>query len=136
MQSDGDETVANLQKWREGESVRTNSYQALKSGFGTQPPHDIVKLIEVAVADVDDPAGLMMIDADGKPERVTDGFFQRHRVGILGLAAPCLLRLALRHPFDMGQGFGLTPIEAFFDDAFRGGERVGNTDERAGMAGR
>src|ERR1700733_11870112 len=136
MQSDGDETVANLQKWRERESVRTNSYQDLKSGFGTQPPHDIVKLIEVAVADVDDPAGLMMIDADGKPERVTDGFFQRLRVGVLGLAAPRLLRLAFRYTFDMGQGFGLTHIEAFFDDALGGGDGVGNTDECAGVAGR
>jgi hypothetical protein len=115
--------------------VKIKSSQDLKSGFGTQPSYDIVKLIEVAVADVDDAPGLVMIDADGKSERVTHGFFQRHRVGILCLAASRLLRFALRNTFDMGQGFGLPHIEAFLDDAFRGGNGVGNTDERAGMAG-
>ena len=101
-----------------------------------QPPHHFVELLEVAVADLDGAAGIAMIDADREPERVADALLQRDRVGILRLAAARLLRLALRHAFDMRQRLGLADVEAFLDDALGGGERIGHADQRAGMAGR
>ena len=101
-----------------------------------QPPHDLVELIEVAVADVHGAAGIAVIDADRKAERVADALFQRDRVGVLHLAAARLLRLALRHALDMRQRFGLAHIEAFLDDALGGRGRIGHADQRARMAGR
>ena len=52
-----------------------------------QPPHHFVELFEIAVADLHAAAGIAVVDADGKPERVADAFLQRDRVGILHLAA-------------------------------------------------
>src|ERR1700719_3634090 len=106
------------------------------SGFPAQPSHDLIELVEVTIADVHDAPGIAVIDADGKPERVADASLQCGRVGILYLAAPRLLRLALRHALDMGQRFGLAHVETLFDDALGGGEGVGHADQCPGVAGR
>ena len=102
-----------------------------------QPPHHLVELLEVAVADLHGAAGIAVIDGDGEAERVADALFQRERVGVLGLAAAAarLLRLALRHALVMRQRLGLAHVEAFLDDALGRGERIGHADQRAGMAG-
>jgi hypothetical protein len=85
---------------------------------------------------VDDTAGIAMIDADGKTERVADGFLQRHGVGIFGLAPPRLLLLALRHTLVVGQRLGLAHVETLFHDPLGGGDGIGHADQRAGMTGR
>src|SRR5207247_1707555 len=70
-----------------------------------QPPHHLVELFEVAVADLDGAAGVAVVDGHGKTERIAHPLFQRDRVGILDLptAAAGLLRLALRHALFMCQ---------------------------------
>ena len=50
-----------------------------------QPPHDLVELLEFAVADVHGAAGIAVIDADREPERVADALFQRDRIGSFAL---------------------------------------------------
>ena len=49
--------------------------------------HDLVELIEVAVADVHGAAGLPVVDTDSQAQRVADPFFQRHRIRVFLLAA-------------------------------------------------
>src|SRR5690349_24382798 len=69
-----------------------------------QPPHHLVELLEVAVADLHAAAGIAMVDADVQPERIGDALLQRDCIGILGLAAaggPRFLRLAFRHALFM-----------------------------------
>src|SRR5882724_6629300 len=69
-----------------------------------QPPHHLVELFEVAVADLDAAAGIAMVDGHGKTERVADSFLQRQRVGVFRFAAAArFLRLALGHAFVMRQ---------------------------------
>src|SRR4051794_7609516 len=82
-----------------------------------QSSHHLVKLFEVAVADLDAAAGIAMIYADVEPERVADALFQRDRIGILHLAATRLLRLACRHALVMRQRLGPAYVETFGDDA-------------------
>ena len=101
-----------------------------------QSPHDLIELIEVAVADVHGAAGIAVIDIDRKAERVADALFQRDRVGVFRLAAARLLGFANRNTLDMRQRFGLAHIEAFIDNAFGGRGRIGHADQRAGVAGR
>src|ERR1700751_802869 len=87
-----------------------------------QPSHDVVELIEIAIADMHGAAGIAVIDADGEPKRIADALLQCHRVRVLYLAAaPRLKRLARGHALDMRQRLGLTHVEPFFDDAFGGG---------------
>ena len=81
-------------------------------------------------------AGIAVIDADRKAERVADALFQRDRVRVFDLAAARLLRLALRHALDMRQRLGLAHVEALLDDAFGGSGRIGHADQRAGVTGR
>src|ERR1700721_315685 len=80
--------------------------------FRVQSPHDLVELIEVAVADVNGAAGITVFDADRKAERVADPLFQCDRVGVLHLAAARLLGFANRNTLDMRQCLGLTHVEA------------------------
>src|SRR5947209_6156981 len=87
-----------------------------------QPPHHFVELFQVAVADLDAAAGIAVMNGDGETERVADAFFQRQRIRILDLAAACFLRLALGHALVMRQGFRLTDVETFGDDALGGSE--------------
>ena len=65
-----------------------------QSAAPRQPPHHLVKLLEVAVADLHRAAGIAVVDADGKPERVADPLLERDRVGILGLGGCRAARLA------------------------------------------
>src|ERR1700757_2767031 len=101
-----------------------------------QPLHDLVELLEIAVADLDGAAGIAVMDRDAKSERIADALFQRQRIGVLGTAAARarLLRLALRHALHMRELFGLADVEAFGHDLLGSGERIGHADQRAGMA--
>ena len=49
-----------------------------------QPAHNLIELIEAAIADCQAAAAAAVIDADRKPERVGQAFFQRQRIGIFG----------------------------------------------------
>jgi hypothetical protein len=80
-----------------------------KSDALIQSPHDLIELIEVAVADVHGAAGIAVIDIDREAERVADALFQRDRVGVFGLAATRLLGFANRNTLAAGSG---TPISA------------------------
>src|SRR5258708_24984567 len=91
--------------------------------FGIQPPHNLVELFEITVAEVHGAAGIAVIDADREPERVAYALFQRDRIRVLCLAAALLLRFALRHALDMRQRLGLRHVEALLHDAFGGGDR-------------
>src|SRR3981081_931148 len=91
-------------------------FRAARSVPLTTSPPSLAELFEVAVADVDGAAGIAVIDIDGKPKRVADALFQRHRVGVFHLAAARLLPFANRHALDMRQRLGLTDVEAFLDD--------------------
>src|SRR4029079_19451063 len=90
---------------------------------------------EVAIADLDATAGIAMIDGYAKAERVADAFFQLQRIGVFGLAAARLLRLALGHALDMRQRLGLTDVEPLGDNALGGSERGRPAYKRAARAG-
>src|SRR5580700_2068400 len=99
-----------------------------------QPPHHLVELLEVAVADLHAAAGVAMVDADVEPERIGDALLERDGVGVLGLTAAGgarLLRLALRHALFMRQRLGLPHVEPLLDDLLGGSERIGHADQRA-----
>src|SRR5579859_1501243 len=69
-----------------------------KSAAPRQPPHHLVELFEIAVADLHGAAGITMIDADAQAQRIGHALLQSDSVGVLGLAAAArLLRLPLRH---------------------------------------
>src|SRR5262245_47951555 len=101
-----------------------------------EPLHDLVELIEVAVADLDRAAGVAVTDGDLEPERVTDALLEvdRIRVLLLGPAAR-LLRLALGHALLMRERFGLAHVEPLLHDALGGRERIRHADQRARMTG-
>src|SRR6185437_16377015 len=121
--------------WRCGESLDCFASLAMTSlAAPRQPPHHLVELLEVAVADLHGAAGIAMVDTNSEPERIGDALLQRDGVGILGLAAagsPRFLRLAFRHALFMRQRLGLAHIEALLDDLPGGGERIGHADQRA-----
>src|SRR5215475_4899796 len=84
-----------------------------RSATPRQPPHHLVELLEVAVADLHASAGIAVVDADSEPERIGNALFQRDGVGVLGLATaagPRLLRLALRHALFMRERLGLADV--------------------------
>src|SRR6185312_14491140 len=81
-------------------------------------------------------AGIAVVDGDGEPQRIADALFECNGVGILDVGAARLWRFALRYTLDMCERFGLTNIEALFDNALGRGERIGDADQRAGMTGR
>ena len=72
-----------LRRSRSPAMTRTRSAASLR-----QPPHHLVELFEVAVADLDGAAGIAVIDGDGEAERIADALLQRDRVGILALPPP------------------------------------------------
>jgi hypothetical protein len=100
-----------------------------------QPTHDLVKLFEIAVANVHAAPGIAMVDIDGKAKRVADALLQRDRIGVLYLAAPRLLRFASRHTLDMRQRLGLAYVETLLDDTLGGSQWIGHADQCACMAG-
>src|SRR5882672_4168641 len=110
---------------------------AAKSALRDQPSHDLVELVEVAVADVHGAASLAVLDTDRQAKCVADALLQLDRIGVLHLAAaPRLLGFADRHALDMRQRFGLTDVEPLLDNALGGGGRIGHADQRAGVTGR
>src|SRR5512146_180504 len=87
---------------------------AEKPSFPFQPPHHLIELFEVAIADLDGAAGVAVVDAHGKTERIADALLQRNRVGIFCLtaaAAAGLLRLALRDALLVRQRLGLADVQ-------------------------
>ena len=60
----------------------SNAMYCKTSAALRQPPHHLVELFEVAVADLDGAAGVAVADGHGKTERIADALFQRDRVGI------------------------------------------------------
>ena len=70
-------------------------------------------------------AGVLVINADRKPEHVADAAFQRQRVGILlHPAGARFLRLPGRYALLVREMLGLANAEAFLDDALRQLRRV------------
>src|SRR6266850_6376483 len=101
--------------------MRSGGDEGEKSAPLVQPSQDLVELFKVPVADLYGAAGIAVIDADRKAERVAHALFQRDRVGGFDLAAARLLRLALGHTLDMRQLLGLAHGEAFLDDTLGSG---------------
>src|ERR1700745_4157060 len=94
--------------------VRANARPGMtkfSSATPRQPPHHLVELLEVAVADLHGAAGIAMVDADGQAQRVADALLQRDRVGVLLLGcAARLLCLSCRHALVMRQRLGLAHV--------------------------
>ena len=53
------------------------------SPLAFQPAHDVVELIEAAVADGERAAAVGVLDGDAEAERVGEALLQRQRVGVL-----------------------------------------------------
>src|SRR5207247_8651172 len=62
------------------ESLMSHSFGPLVSVPFIQPPHDVIELLEVAVADVHGAPGIAVIDTDRSPERAAHALFQRARI--------------------------------------------------------
>src|ERR1700722_3482915 len=99
-----------------------------------QPAHDLVELIEIAVADVHGTAGVAMIDVDREPKGIAKPLLERDRIGVFHGAAARLLGFAYGYALDMRQRLGLTHIEALLDNAFGDAHRIRHADQRPGMA--
>jgi hypothetical protein len=60
---------------------------AAASPLALQPPHDLVKLIETAIAHMHYARFATVVDRDFEPERVGDAPLERDRVGVFASAA-------------------------------------------------
>src|SRR5215468_4490847 len=63
--------------------VLNESSQKQQLTLALQPPHDLVELIEAAIAHMHHARFTTMIDRDLEPERIGDAALERHRVRVL-----------------------------------------------------
>ena len=76
------------------------------SVLSLQPPHHVVELVEVAVADHKRAAAFAVLDGDAEAERVGEALLQRQRVGVLRALGARFAIFCLRLAAWLGQCAG------------------------------